>query len=54
MNYTLGYTETDIGTVIFQMNASNFEIQTPKATFTVYGDDIKQERRNRKTESRGD
>ena len=42
MNYTLGYTETDIGTVIFQMNASNFEIQTPKATFTVYEDDIKE------------
>lgn len=42
MNYTLGYIETDIGTVIFQMNASNFEIQTPKATFTVYADDIKE------------
>jgi len=42
MNYTLGYTETDLGTVIFQMNASNFEIQTPKATFTVYEDDIKE------------
>lgn len=42
MNYTLGYIETDIGTVIFQMNASNFEIQTPKATFTVYTDDIKE------------
>jgi hypothetical protein len=42
MNYTLGYTETDIGTVIFQMNASNFEIQTHEVTFTVYEDDIKE------------
>lgn len=42
MNYFLGQTETDIGTVIFQMNASNFEIRTPKITFTVYDDDIKE------------
>jgi len=42
MNYTLGYTETDIGTVVFKMNASNFEIQTHKATFTVSGNDIEE------------
>lgn len=42
MNHTLGYTETDIGTVIFQMNASNFEIQTHKAIFTVSGNDIEE------------
>jgi hypothetical protein len=42
MDYFLGQTETDIGTVIFQMNASNFEIRTHKIIFTVYDDDIKE------------
>jgi hypothetical protein len=42
MNYFLGQMETDIGTVVFQMNASNFEIRTPKIIFTVYDDDIKE------------
>lgn len=42
MDYFLGRTETDIGTVIFRMNASNFEIRTPKIIFTVYDDDIKE------------
>ena len=42
MDYFLGRTETDIGTVIFQMNASNFEIRTHEIIFTVYDDDIKE------------
>jgi hypothetical protein len=42
MNYFLGQTETDIGSVRFEMNASNFEIWTPKRTFTVYDDDIEE------------
>jgi hypothetical protein len=42
MNYFLGQTETDIGSVRFEMNASNFEIRTPKRTFTVYDDDIEE------------
>lgn len=43
MDYTLGHTETDICTVIFQMNTSNFEIQTPKRTSTVYESDIEEQ-----------
>lgn len=42
MNTFLGQTENDIGSVIFSMNASNFEILTAKKTFTVYDDEIKE------------
>lgn len=43
MSTFLGQIETDIGSVNFEMNASNFEIQTAKKTFTVYDEDIKKQ-----------
>ena len=38
----IGQTETELGTVNFVMNNGKFEIRTPKLTFTVYEDDIKE------------
>ena len=39
----IGQTETELGTVNFVMNNGKFEIRTPKLTFTVYEDDIKEQ-----------
>ena len=43
MTTILRQTETELGTVKFVMNNGKFEIRTPKLTFTVYEDDIKEQ-----------
>lgn len=39
---TIGYIETESGTVFFEMNNGNFEIKLPDNTFHVYDEDLKE------------